>query len=306
MRSLRPLFVALLFLSSQAGARRMQETGTFPTPWIHGAKDCHSSEPVFQVHRYASDTYILRQNKCAHFEAPFLYLLFGKRKALLLDTGAEVKGQPPRPLHELVQDLVASWERQSGSGPVSLIVAHTHAHGDHRAGDALFTGQPRTTVVEPTLEGVQRFFGLKRWPEGDATFDLGDRPLTVLPLPGHEPTHIAVYDPRHQLLFTGDTLYPGLLTVRDWPAYRKSVGRLAAFVATHKVTHVLGCHIEMTRRPREMYPLETTYQPEEHVLQLGPRHVEELHRAMEVLGDQPSRDVHDDFIIEWIPPRPAP
>jgi hydroxyacylglutathione hydrolase len=284
----------------------MHETGTFPIPWIHGAKDCHSPEPVFQVHRYASDTYILRQNKCAHFEAPFLYLLLGKRKALLLDTGAEVKGQPPRPLRELVQDLVASWEKQSGSGPISLIVAHTHAHGDHRAGDALFAGQPRTTVVEPTLEGVQRFFGLKSWPEGDATFDLGDRPLTVLPLPGHEPTHIAVYDPRHQLLFTGDTLYPGLLTVRDWPAYRKSVGRLAAFVATHKVAHVLGAHIEMTRRPRELYPLETTYQPEEHVLQLGPKHVEELHRAMEALGDKPGRDVHDEFIIEWIPPRQAP
>src|SRR5262249_36316612 len=157
---------------------------------------------------------------------------------------------------------------------------------------ALFAGQPRTTVVQPDLESVQRFFGLRSWPEGQATLDLGDRPLTVLPLPGHEPTHIAVYDPRHQLLFSGDTLYPGLLTVRAWPAHRKRAGRLAAFVATHKVTHVLGAHVEMTRRPKEMYPLETTYQPEEHVLQLGATHVEELHRAMEALGDQPGRDVH--------------
>jgi len=40
------------------------------------------------VHEYNPDFYILRQSGCRHDEKPFLYLLFGSDKALLLDTGA--------------------------------------------------------------------------------------------------------------------------------------------------------------------------------------------------------------------------
>lgn len=40
------------------------------------------------MHAYSEHTVILRQNKSVHFEAPFLFLLFGNERALLLDTGA--------------------------------------------------------------------------------------------------------------------------------------------------------------------------------------------------------------------------
>jgi hypothetical protein len=33
-------------------------------------------------------TYVLRQNKCVTFEAPFIYVFFGKYKVLVVDTGA--------------------------------------------------------------------------------------------------------------------------------------------------------------------------------------------------------------------------
>ena len=40
------------------------------------------------MHRYNAQTYILRESLCATYEAPFIYLLIGKTKGLLIDTGA--------------------------------------------------------------------------------------------------------------------------------------------------------------------------------------------------------------------------
>ncbi len=57
--------------------------------WIHGSADCKTSEdPAIEVFRYDQSSYILRQNKCLSFEAPFIYVLVGDEKVLVLDTGA--------------------------------------------------------------------------------------------------------------------------------------------------------------------------------------------------------------------------
>jgi hypothetical protein len=45
-------------------------------------------EPGLQVHEYNDNFYILRESGCINYEMPFLYLIFGDRKALLEDTGA--------------------------------------------------------------------------------------------------------------------------------------------------------------------------------------------------------------------------
>ena len=56
--------------------------------WITGGPNC-IAVPDWQVHEYNENFYILRQSGCVNYEKPFLYLLFGKEKALLEDTGAE-------------------------------------------------------------------------------------------------------------------------------------------------------------------------------------------------------------------------
>jgi glyoxylase-like metal-dependent hydrolase (beta-lactamase superfamily II) len=109
-------------------------------------------------------------------------------------------------------------------------------------------------VVGLSLDEVTAFWGLPRWPEGEAAFDLGGRRLTVFPIPGHEATHVALWDERTGVLIAGDTLYPGLLTVRDWPAFRASAARMAGFAQSHPVTMVLGHHIEMARAPGVLLP----------------------------------------------------
>lgn len=273
----------------------------FPLGWIHGSPDCARDEnPVFQVHQLAEDTWALRQNKCSSFEAPFLYLLFGRRMALLIDSGAEPENGGPLPVRETVDAILAA----RGDQDLRLLVAHSHNHGDHIYGDRLLAARPETEVLGPDRASVQAAFGIGRWPEGLGSIDLGGRRLTVLPTPGHEPAHVMFHDEATGVLFSGDMLYPGLLTVRDWPAFRASAARLAAFARKTRISHVLGCHIEMRRTPGEWYPLGATYQPEEHVLQLGAEHVQELHEVCESLGDTPRRVVRADFVVEpvWNPP----
>lgn len=272
--------------------------GDLNVHWIHGAADCATStDPPLQIHQYSPNTFILRESKCLNFEGNFLYLLLGAQRALLLDTGSQPHPHQTLPLRVVVHNLIQQWKMAQGIASLPLLVAHTHTHDDHVAGDAQFQGQPVTTLVPLDVAGIQHFYSLPDWPEGEASLELGGRSLTVFPIPGHEAAHIALYDADTQILLTGDTLYPGLLTVRDWPAYRASAARLARFAAAHAISDVLGAHIEMKRTPRQMYPLGTTFQPDEHPLQLTAAHIHELHAACEALGDSPQRDVHNEFII---------
>ncbi len=282
-------------------------SGDLNVTWIHGAPNCAvSTDPPIQVHRYDPDTFILRQSKCSDpgspaepwpsFEAPFLYLLFGKDRVLLLDTGAS-SSPNVFPLAATVGRLLAEHALTVGGQPLPLTIVHSHSHGDHVAGDDQFRNDPNTTIAPLGVEGVKAFFGLSQWPDGAATIDLGGRTIDVLPGPGHEPSHIFLYDRSSEILLTGDTLYPGLLVVNDWPAYARSVARLHAFAQSHPIAHVLGAHVEMRNIPGRWFGLGTLFQPEEHPLQLESRHLLELDDAVRALGTHRRTDRHDDFII---------
>jgi glyoxylase-like metal-dependent hydrolase (beta-lactamase superfamily II) len=260
--------------------------GSLQVTWMHGSQSCASNaDPELQEHAYNATTIIFRQNKCDTFEAPFIYLLIGSTSALLLDTGAT---NTPA-LRTAVRARIGAKE---------LLVAHTHSHGDHVAGDPQFAGQPNTTVVGTSVAAVQAAFGIA--PTTGATKDLGGRVLDVFAIPGHHAAHIAIYDRETGLLFTGDTLYPGLLFVSDWTAFRASAGTIAAWVQAHPTAYVLGAHVEMTATPKQVYPYGTTFQPAEHVLQLGAAHVMALDAAVTQLGPTaPAQPVaYDDFVID--------
>lgn len=260
--------------------------------WIHGAR----GEPPIQAHHYDEHTVILRQGKKVHYEAPFLYLLFGDERALLLDTGATA--DPKRfPVRETVDGLVDAWLTRHPREGYELVVAHTHGHRDHVAGDAQFTGRPATTVVSREVEAVQEYFGFTNWPDQVVPFDLGGRVLEITGSPGHHRAAITTYDPWTGFLLTGDTVLPGRLYVPDMPQFLASMDRLVAFAASRPVTHVLGCHIEMTTDPQRDFPLGATYQRGEHRLQLTPADLTAVRDAAAAVAGQRGRHRYRDYII---------
>jgi hydroxyacylglutathione hydrolase len=211
-------------------------------------------EPAIHRHRVDEHTWLLRQSLRVSYEAPVMYLLFGAQTALLVDTGA-TKDPTLFPLRATVDELIAGWLDSHPRGGYRLLVAHTHAHGDHVAADGQFAGRPDTTVVGTDVAAVRDFFGLARWPAGEAVLDLGGRALTVFPVPGHHRAHIAVHDPWTGFLLTGDTVYPGRLYVEDMPAYAESLHRLVTYARAHPVSHVMGAHVEMSRRAARDFPI---------------------------------------------------
>ena len=265
--------------------------GVLPRSWQISGPECTASAE-FQVHEYNQDLYILRESGCSNYEKPFLYLLFGKEKALLLDTGAG-KTDVARVVKTQIDDWLSRNKRES----IPLIVAHTHAHSDHISGDEDLKALPRTTVVEPRLSAVQAFFGFRNWPSEVVNYDLGDRIVEVVPIPGHEASSIAIYDRQTGILFTGDSLYPGRLYVEDAPAFALSIQRLVDFTHGKIVAHVLGNHIEQTRTAYLDYPIRTVYQPDEHQLELGRGQLLELNEALRDLKGNITRMAFRDFTV---------
>jgi hydroxyacylglutathione hydrolase len=220
--------------------------GSLNVHWNEGASDCKATpQDPLQVYNYDPQTFILRQSPCADFEANFIYLLIGSDKALLIDTGA-VADPKAMPLAKTILQLLPDKDHKK----LPLLVAHTHRHLDHRAGDPQFTSLPSVQVVPIDLKGVQSFFGFTNWPNGIAHVDLGGRTVDVIPTPGHNQTHVAFYDDRTGILFSGDFLLPGRLLIENAAAYHESALRVVDFLKTRPLTHILGGHIELNTSGR--------------------------------------------------------
>ena len=223
---------------------------------------CNAATPPSSP-SYEPQTFILRQSPCATFEANFLYLLVGSDKALLIDSGA-VADAKEMPLAKKILELLPETDGKK----LPLLVAHTHRHLDHRAGDHQFASLPWVQIVAIELEGVRAFFGFTNWPDGIAHVDLGSgRTVDVIPTPGHNTTHVAFYDNRTGILFSGDFLMPARLLIEDTAAYRESALRVIEFLKTRPLTHILGGHIELNTAGKA-YRFGSHYHPNERRLEL--------------------------------------
>jgi hydroxyacylglutathione hydrolase len=247
-------------------------------PWINGIS---VSEPRTQVQRYDDDTYVIRQSIRTNFEGPFLYVLFGGERALLIDTGAG--GLSVRPT---IDQIIAEWAARHHRATVPLVVAHSHSHGDHHQGDAEFQDRPDTIVVGLYPKEVADFFKIADWPNQVVSYDLGGRVLDIIPTPGHQSAHIILFDRKTRLLFSGDSLGPYRLYIpmNEAKTYRDSIDRVAAFARNKRVSWILGAHIEMTTKPGELIPEEA---PSHHAM--GDNLVQQSHRDF-VIFPKPARE----------------
>lgn len=132
------------------------------------------------------------------FNSDSMYLVEGREKALLIDTGLGGESLP-----DVVHSLTTL--------PVALAV--THAHGDHMALSHKFG---RFYMSEKDIPLMDRMRGMM--PNNTSTsedvidihdgdvIDLGGVQIEVMELGGHTPGSVLFVDRTHQCLFTGDAL----------------------------------------------------------------------------------------------------
>lgn len=200
------------------------------TDWFSGIRqqfETFEEIPVnsnwYKVYRLPHD--VLAIAEPFHFQEVISFLIFGKEKALLLDTGMGIEKMKP-----LVDSLCKL--------PYTVINSHTHF--DHVGGnwefdevlvyktlknfDKLHAGIPFIDVEDQIFEGCNAV----EFPEGfhpyeyhilpsepselkQKEFNLGERTLKVIHTPGHCDDAIMLVDSENKILFTGDTFYPATL-----------------------------------------------------------------------------------------------
>ncbi len=201
----------------------------------------------FTVEEIDSQTFAISEYR--HWEETHCYLLCGRDRAALIDTGLGVSDI--RKVVDKLTDL-----------PVTVIT--THAHWDHIGGHKAFdeiaiheaerawlsvrfplplriikenlTKRRCDFPPEFDIDTYQIFHGEPQriLRDGDS-LDLGGREIRVIHTPGHSPGHCCFYEPERQYLYSGDLIYKGCLyafyPTTDLLLFYRSVRRIRAYPA---------------------------------------------------------------------------
>jgi len=175
----------------------------------------------FTVQKIDANTYAI--SEYGHWERVHSFLLMGKEKAILIDTGLGI-------------DNIKRITDQLTSLPIEVITTHVHtdhigSHGEFEKiyvheGDkdwlvngikGLSIEQIRKDVSRDITLPTPKTFNPRTYQpfQGEPTgllhdgqeIELGNRKLIIYHTPGHAPGHISVYDETNGYLFTGDLLY---------------------------------------------------------------------------------------------------
>lgn len=231
------------------------------------------SDPWFEVYKPAADVFAIYEPHQA--EETIGYLIVGKQRALLFDTGMGISD---------VKKLTAELTK------LPIVVLNSHTHDDHVGGnwqfdtiygmDTDFTrknarGSREDAQAEITPDQIcgalpkgfdvksyaTRPWKISRYIHDGERIELGGRTIEVIATPGHTPDAISLLDRANGLLFTGDTYYPAPIWLfrpeTDLDAYAASVRRLAALAPQIKL--VLGAHNVPVAPPEELTRLVAAF-----------------------------------------------
>lgn len=264
--------------------------GNMRFSWIHGSVSAKANSDVrIQVHRYNEHTYILRQNPAVHWEAPFMYLIFGASRVVLLDSGATAEAEY-FPLRRTVDAVIARWQEANGVDSLQLLVLPLGSDFSQTQGIEQFAARPG---AETLAIGSRERDAIVR----AGRIDLGGRSLQVMQTPGLDAHALTLYDPFTDFLFTGNAFYSGRLVIRDFEAYKASLENLVAFKAGTPVLWAMGGRIEMSDYPGVDYRLRSNFRPREHALQLKADLLEEALQIVNLINGSPDIRIHDHFIL---------
>jgi len=227
-----------------------------PRPEYKNLERVAVSDPWFEVYRPAANVFAIYEPHQA--EEVISYLIVGKNKALLFDTGMGISD---------IKKVTAELSK------LPIVVLNSHTHDDHVGGnwqfetiygmDTDFTrknaqGSREDAQAEITPDQIcgtlpkgfdAKAYATRPWKitayehDGDR-IDLGGRTLEIIATPGHTPDAISLFDRANGLLFTGDTYYPAPIWLfrpeTDLKAYAASISRLNALAPNLRVA--LGAH----------------------------------------------------------------
>lgn len=211
----------------------------------------------FEVYRAAEGVFAIAEP--FQFQEVISYLVVGRERALLFDTGLGLV-----PIRPVVEELTRL--------PVEVLNSHTHF--DHVGGNAEFDaiaaldspytranarGFPHAELAgevapDAFCRGAPKGadiagYRTRPWKSTRSVadldrIDLGGRVLEVLHVPGHTPDAVALLDRRSGLLWTGDTYYDGPIWLyvpeTSLDEYERSIARLAGLAPA--LTKLLPAH----------------------------------------------------------------
>jgi glyoxylase-like metal-dependent hydrolase (beta-lactamase superfamily II) len=198
-----------------------------------------------------------------------MYLLEGRDRALLIDTGNPATATDNvNDLKTVVRYLLA--HDSDGAvkvRPLDFVVANTHSHGDHIGQNFRMWDRPLyymdldwPAVAPANYVPIRAGGGTTSHGNGTAVaeIDLGERKLTTVALPPHTPGSTGYLDADNQMLFTGDALGSSFVWVQIGPItrYQESTRRLVEITAPYPRLAVFGAHFyQYTFGPRREPPV---------------------------------------------------
>ncbi|HKF21275.1 MAG TPA: MBL fold metallo-hydrolase [Candidatus Angelobacter sp.] len=243
-------FIALCFLFG-AQTQLPEWCRSLPRPEYRNLERVAVSDKWFEVYRIRPGVFAIYEPHQS--EEVISYLIMGRKKALLFDTGMGISD-----IKKVTAELTGL--------PVSVVNSHTH--NDHVGDnwrfsevygmDTAFTREdargsradaqkeiaPGETCGElprgfnPTTYSTKPF-RITHWLHDGDKIDLDGRVLQVIATPGHTPDSLMLWDEANGLLFTGDMYYPGPIFLyrpeTDLDAYVASITKVAALAPRLKL-----------------------------------------------------------------------
>ncbi len=198
----------------------------------------------FTVEKINEATFVISEYR--HPEETHCYLLCGKERALLIDSGLGIGN--------IYEEVLVITDK-----PVTVVA--THAHWDHIGGHKHFNeilahrdeadwlcGEfplPISLIRKMLEDGsdLPRDFNAEKYElfcgspdklldDGDV-IELGERSIRVIHTPGHSPGHMCFFDETSGFMFTGDLVYRGILYANyrstDPKVYLNSLKKISSY-----------------------------------------------------------------------------
>jgi len=259
LRALCALLFAISVLNLPVATAQVPDwCKALPRPEYKALERVPVSDAWFEVYKVAADTYAIYEPHQS--EEVISYLILGKQKAILFDTGMGISD-----IKQVVSELTK----------LPIIVLNSHTHNDHVGGNWQFKTvySMETKFSKQNAKGSRedaqaeiapgeicgdlpknfdpRSYATKPWRirqyihDGDK-LNLGGRVIQLIATPGHTPDAITLYDSANGLLFTGDTYYPATIWLyrpeTNLEQYANSIQQLAILAQSEPIKLVLGAH----------------------------------------------------------------